>query len=92
LLKLLLSEQRKFHREEIKQEFVNHKLASRSESGQRLSLVSQALTRAKNDHLRQILNFDSLGGEQGHPGAHKENYEIRKEYRGLVEKVLRFNK
>ncbi len=55
-----------------------------STAGRFVSLISNQLGMAKNDHLRQVIGYD-------YPEHHwqKDNYHIRKEYRALVESVLK---
>ena len=52
-------------------------------AGRFVSLISQQLGMAKNDHLRQIISYD-------YPDHHwqKDNYQIRDEYVAVVENTL----
>lgn len=84
-LKILLSDNRKFDREEIKEKLFEVGIGeSVGHTGRLLSNISQFLTKKSNPHLRQIISFDT-GGEQGET---KDNYEILSEYRNLVDQVL----
>lgn len=85
-VKLLLTERRRFDREEIK-EYFHRELGLRetvSCAGTYLSNVSQCLTRKDSGHLRQIIGFDF----EPNVGAKKNNYYIRDEYRQLIQDVL----
>lgn len=86
-LEILLSENRKFDREEIKEKLFNlHKMGDDVQrAGSLLSNISQAITRKRNDFLRQIISFDRDGD---YSGANKNNYCVNEKYRLLVEKVL----
>lgn len=85
-IKLLLTENREFDREEIKEHF-HYKLGlgeTVSRAGTYLSNISQCLTRKDSGHLRQIIGFylePSIGAE-------KNNYYIRDGYHDLVKDVL----
>ena len=56
-----------------------------SQAGTLLSNISQFLTKPKNSHLRQIIDFDSPKGE---PGQIKRNYRIISQYRELICELL----
>lgn len=85
-IQLLLSEHKKFDREEIKEYFYSKLRLGEtvSRAGTYLSNVSQCLTRKDSGHLRQIISFDF----EPNTGAEKNNYYIRDEYRELVQEVI----
>lgn len=84
-LKILLSEQKAFDREEIKEKFYQQKIGNDiGHAGRLLSNVSQFLTKESNPHLRQLIDFS--GGDFF--GATKSDYYLNDEYRDLVKRVL----
>lgn len=85
LLEILLSEDRVFERNEVKQKLFEKGVGSDiGQSGRYLSGLSQFLTKKSNPHLRQMIEFDS-GGEHGEV---KDNYHILPEYRQLLESAI----
>lgn len=85
LLEILVSENKVFGREEVKQKlFANGVGSDIGQTGRYLSNLSQFLTKKSNAHLRQIIDFDT-GGEHGEM---KDNYHIGSEYRPLVQKLV----
>lgn len=85
LLEILLSEDKVFGREEVKQKLFAKGIGSDiGQTGRYLSNLSQFLTKKSNPHLRQVVEFDT-GGEHGEM---KDNYHIRPEYRALVQKLV----
>lgn len=82
---ILLSEDREFDREEIKQKLFNKGIGENiGHAGRLLSNVSQFLTKKSNPHLRQVVQFES-GGENGET---KNNYRLLSQYRNLVYEVV----
>ncbi len=85
-LKLLLTQNRKFTRDEIKEEFVKKEITTEiGQAGRLLSGVSQFITKKSTPHFRQILDFDGGGGTSG---QQKNNYIVLEKYRGLLQEVL----
>ena len=85
-LEILLSEDRAFGREEIKQKLFAKGIGSDvGQAGRYLSNISQFLTKKSNPHLRQVVDFDTGGGL----GETKDNYRIVPEYRELLTYVLK---
>ena len=83
--KTLLLEDRAFDREEIKEKFFEEKIGtSIGHAGRYLSGISQFITKKHNLHLRQVIDFDSKGGE----GDKKEDYKILTKYRNLLENII----
>ena len=81
-LEILLSEDRVFGRAEVKQELFERGFGSDlGRSGSYLSGLSQFLTKRSNDHLRQVIEFES-GGERG---ERKDNYHVLPQYRELLQ-------
>jgi hypothetical protein len=79
LLEILLSEDKKWDREEIKKKLYEKKVGSdMGQTGRYLSNLSQFLTKKSNPHLRQIIDFKSDGA-----GGLKNDYQIVPEYREL---------
>jgi len=86
LLDLLLTADRTFSREEVKQALVNQGKATDSgQAGRYLSNLSQFLTKKSNPHLRQMVLFE--GGSQ--QGEIKDNYRIVSKYREIVRGALK---
>jgi len=84
-LEILLSEDRVFGREEVKQKLFERGIgADYSQTGRYLSNISQFLTKKFNLHLRQIITFTS-GGPAGET---KDDYQLLTGYRHLVQGVL----
>jgi hypothetical protein len=84
-LEILLSEDRAFDREEIKQQLFAKGIGSDvGQSGRYLSNISQFLTKKSNPHLRQVVHFETGGGL----GEMKDNYRIVAEYRELLTHIL----
>lgn len=84
--RILLSEERSFDREEIKEKLYSSGIGRDvGQSGRYLSNISQFLTKKSNPHLRQILEFD-LGGSIGET---KNNYRLVDKYREIVELSLK---
>ena len=84
-IKILLSEDKIFQRDEIKTLLFERNIGdSLSQAGRYLSNISQYLTNPKNPHLRQVIEFPkgSFAGEK------KENYRINSEYRELLSNLL----
>jgi hypothetical protein len=85
LLEILLSENRVFGREEVKQRLFEKKVgADFSQAGRYLSGLSQFLTKKSNPHLRQIISFTSGGAG----GEMKDNYYVIEEYRELIRRLV----
>jgi len=81
LLEILLSENRAFDREEVKQKLFARGIGSDiGRTGAYMSNLSQFLTKGSNPHLRQIMDFASDGGS----GARKNSYQIQPKYRELI--------
>lgn len=87
-LEILLSENRDFDREEIKDLLFNHYNIGNDiqHAGRLLSNISQAITRKSNDFLRQLISF---GRDSDTPGAYKNSYYIDKKYRNLIQNIIR---
>ena len=84
-LETLLSNDRVFGREEVKQNLFQKGVGSDiSQTGRYLSNLSQFLTKKSNPHLRQIISFTSAGPA----GETKDNYRIIPEYRELVQRLV----
>jgi hypothetical protein len=80
-LEILLSENRVFGREEVKQKLFEKKVgADFSQAGRYLSNLSQFLTKKSNPHLRQTISFTSGGSG----GETKDNYYVIQQYRDLM--------
>ncbi len=83
-IEILLSEERVFNRDEIKQAlFARGVGADIGYAGRLLSGISQFLTKKSNPHLRQVIEFES-GGDSGEV---KRDYRIVPEYRPLLQKL-----
>lgn len=83
---LLLQSNTPVRHDEIKQAFCGHYNFTDDigQAGRFLSNISQYLTNKRNDHLRQLVKFDS----EGRIGAHKDNFILDDRYRALVQDVL----
>ena len=102
-LKILLSEDRPFKRDELKQ-IINEKglwLEAHERSGSSLgysgyvgnqmSHVSKEFSNKNNDFLRQIISFDSLARAEvkaGEAGAKKDTFYLKSEYRKLIGELV----
>jgi hypothetical protein len=85
LLDILLSDDRRFGREEVKKRLFERGVGKDiGQSGRYLSNLSQFLTKKSNPHLRRVIEFTS-GGEQGET---KDDYRVRDEYRDLIRRLL----
>jgi hypothetical protein len=85
LLEILLSDDRVFDREEIKQELLSRGIGGDiGQAGRYLSNLSQFLTKRSNPHLRQVIELET-GGEQGEI---KDKYRIVPKYRQLVSQAV----
>jgi hypothetical protein len=84
-IEILLSDNRSFSRDEIKDELLKRNIGKDiGQSGRYLSNISQFFTKGTNPHLRQIISFETGGGL----GEKKENYKINDEYIDLLRTVL----
>ncbi len=84
-LEILLSAERAFGREEIKQQLFQKNVGSDTgQAGRYLSNISQFLTKKSNPHLRQVVTFGTGGGS----GEMKDNYQIVTDYRKLVTRLV----
>jgi len=84
-LETLLSDDRVFGREQVKQKLLERGVGSDiGQTGRYLSNLSQFLTKKSNPHLRQIISFTS----DGPAGETKDNYQIIPEYRELVQRLV----
>ena len=85
-ISILLSEERSFSREEIKQKLFEGGIGdSLGKAGNYLSGISKFLTKKSTPHLRQVISF---GGGDG-SGAKKSDYQIIPEHRNLVTNALK---
>lgn len=85
-LKTLLSEGRSFTQEELRANLYDNGIGNDlGQAGRYLSNISQFVTNPNNAHLRAIIAYDL---EHDRPGARKDNYRIRDEYRDLVRDAL----
>ncbi len=85
-LKIILTENRKFDREELKEKLFERNIGSDvGQSGRYLSNISQFLTKKSNPHFRQIISFETGGST----GEVKNNYYVIENYRELLKKVLK---
>ncbi|MCD6564544.1 MAG: DUF91 domain-containing protein [Bacteroidales bacterium] len=94
-LEILISEDRTFQREEIKEQLYNKGIGKDvGQAGRYLSNISQFLTKKANPHLRQLISFDNssgqyVGGPDGkYIGETKNNYYINSEYRELIKSAF----
>jgi hypothetical protein len=84
-IEILLSEDRAFGREEVKQKLVEKGVDSDiGHAGRYLSNLSQFLTKPDNTHLRQVIEFETGGGY----GETKDNYHVIPEYRSLLQSLV----
>lgn len=83
-LKLLLSEDKIFSREEIKQELRKEGFSiNERQAGTHLANISAFITNPSNSHLQQVIESERIGWGM------KDNYRIVPEYRDLVASVIR---
>jgi hypothetical protein len=91
-LKILLSENRKFTREEIKKKlFENGIGTTEGQAGLSINKISQFLTKRNSDFIRQMISYDSIRWSpdaETDIGAKKDNYQIVDRYRKLISEVL----
>ena len=86
-IKILLSDNRVFNREEIKQKLYDMGIGKNlGQTGTYLSNISQFLTKKSTPHLRQVIEFQMPHGVEGEV---KDNYKIVDKYRELVREVLK---
>ena len=84
-LEIILSENKKFDREELKDKLFNKGIGEDvGQSGRYLSNISQFLTKKSNPHFRQIIEFETGGST----GEVKNNYVVIEEYRELLTEIL----
>jgi len=84
-IEILLSEKRKFKREEVKEKLVQKGISNDiGQTGRYLSNISQFLTKKSNPHLRQLIDF-STGGEHGET---KDDYYVFDEYRDFLKEII----
>jgi uncharacterized protein with ParB-like and HNH nuclease domain len=84
-LELLLSKQKTFSREKIKEELFRRGVGDDvGQAGRYLSNISQFITKDDNDFLRQVIDFEAGNWA----GAKKDNYIIIDKYRELLKDVL----
>lgn len=82
---ILLSEDRPFDREEIKERLLEKGIGTDiGQTGRYLSNVSQFFTKKSTPHLRQLVTFETGGAH----GETKDNYYLIQEYRLLVEDII----
>ncbi len=84
-LKILLSEDKEFKREEIKEKLFSLGVGKNiGQTGRYLSNISQLLTKKSTPHLRQVIEFS--GGSRS--GEEKDNFKINPKYRQLLKEIL----
>jgi hypothetical protein len=84
-LEILLSEDRVFSREEVRQGLFEGGIGSSvGQAGIYLSNISQFLTNKFNPHLRQVIEFATGGGL----GEVKDDYRVVSEYRELLQHII----
>ena len=84
-LEIILSENKKFDREELKDKLFNKGIGEDvGQAGRYLSNISQFLTKKSNPHFRQIIEFETGGST----GEVKNNYVVIEEYRELLTEIL----
>ncbi len=89
ILRLLLSDNRKFTREEIKEElYKNGYGSSVGSAGYVLAGISNYINNKYNEHLRQILEYDIQKWNPESVGGKRDNYKIKDEYRKLVKEIV----
>ena len=85
-LDVLLTENRVFNRDEIKDSLFQKGIGEHiGQTGRYMSNISQFLTNPANSHLRQVIEFES---ENQFAGAQKDTFLIIEEYRDVVKEVL----
>lgn len=85
-LKILLENDKKYQREELKQKlFSNGVGKDLGQAGRYLSNISQFLTKKSTSHFRQIIEFETGGNS----GEVKDNYFLVQTYKELLINVLR---
>jgi hypothetical protein len=83
-LEILLSENRVFGRDEVKEKLFQKGIGEDvGQAGRYLSGLSQFLTKRSNPHLRQLIEFDTSGER----GEMKDNYYVLPEYRDLLQRL-----
>lgn len=84
---ILVSRDEFVNRDEIKEKFYNNYDFGNNvgHAGTLLSNVSQFITKKRNDHLRQVIEFEMPEESEGKP---KDKYRIVPIYRQLVKEVL----
>ncbi len=84
-LEILVSEDTTFGRVEVKDELFDRGVGSDlGQAGRYLSGLSQFLTKRSNDHLRQVIEFETGGAR----GEMKDNYHLLPEYRDLLQRLV----
>lgn len=84
-IEILLSEDRVFGREEVKQKLFEKGVGSDiGQSGRYLSNISQFLTKKSNPHLRQVVEFETGGAL----GEMKDNYRVVLEHQELLSRLV----
>jgi len=84
-LEIILSENKKFDREELKDKLKNKGIGEDvGQAGRYLSNISQFLTKKSNPHFRQIIEFETGGST----GEVKNNYIVIEKYRELLRVIL----
>jgi len=84
-LRILLSEDRTFKREEIKKRLYSQGIGKNlGQTGRYLSNISQLLTKRPTSHLRQVIEFS--GGSRS--GEEKDDFRINPKYRKMLEEIL----
>ncbi len=85
-LEVILSENRTFDREELKEKLFNKGIGEDiGQTGRYLSNISQFLTKKSNPHFRQIIEFETGGST----GEVKNNYIVLDQYRELLAEILK---
>jgi hypothetical protein len=85
-LEMIMEEDRRYPREEIKQGLFDAGFGTDlGQAGRYLSGISQFLTKKSNPHLGQAIEFDSGGGL----GETKDNYHVISECRDIVLQALK---
>lgn len=85
-LKIILEENRKYDREELKEKLFEKGIGKDlGQTGRYLSNISQFLTKKSNPHFRQVIDFETGGST----GEVKNNYIVISKYRDLLKDVLK---
>jgi hypothetical protein len=88
VFKTLLSEDRFFDREELKQKLFQNGIGKDvGHAGRYLSGVSKFFTSKNNPHLRQVIEFD-FATTEGLAGGKKDNYRVVSKYKPMLEQVF----